>query len=150
MLAAVQTAYGGPQVVVIREVPKPVPKAGEVLVRVAASTVTSGDARLRAFSVPAAFWLPARLFLGITKPRKTVLGSEFAGTVEAVGDGVTRFKAGDRVFGMHVYDCHAQYKVVPEGSAILPLPDGLSFEEGASIPFGALTAPDLINCRSSS
>lgn len=140
MLAAVQTAYGGPEVVVVREVSKPVPKAGEVLVRVVASTVTSGDSRLRAFRVPAAFWLPARLFLGISKPRKTVLGSEYAGTVEAVGDGVTRFKAGDRVFGMHVYDCHAQYKVVPEASAILPLPDGLNFEESASIPFGALTA----------
>src|SRR5690606_8390229 len=95
MKAAVQTAYGGPEVVVIRDIAKPLPKDNEVLVRIAATTVTSGDARLRAFRVPAAFWLPARLFLGIIRPRKAVLGSEFAGEVEAVGPGVRRFKAGD-------------------------------------------------------
>src|SRR5690606_36358279 len=113
MRAAVQTAYGRPDVVVIREVAKPVPKDNDVLVRIVATTVTSGDARLRAFRVPAAFWLPARLFMGVSKPRKTVLGAEFAGVVEAVGPGVTRFKTGDRVFGMHVYGAHAEYKVVP-------------------------------------
>ena len=140
MKAAIQTAYGGPDVVVIRDIPKPVPKEGEVLVRVVATTVTSGDARLRAFRVPAAFWLPARLFLGISKPRKTVLGSEFAGVVEAVGSKVTRFKAGDRVFGMHVYDAHAEYKVVPDSAAIVTMPDNLDFAEAAALPFGALTA----------
>lgn len=140
MKAAIQTAYGGPDVVVIRDIPKPIPKEGEVLVRVVATTVTSGDARLRAFRVPAAFWLPARLFLGISKPRKTVLGSEFAGVVEAVGSKVTRFKAGDRVFGMHVYDAHAEYKVVPDSAAIVTMPDNLDFAEAAALPFGALTA----------
>jgi NADPH:quinone reductase and related Zn-dependent oxidoreductases len=140
MKAAIQTAYGRPDVVVIRDIPKPIPKESEVLVRVVATTVTSGDARLRAFRVPAAFWLPARLFLGISKPRKTVLGSEFAGVVEAVGSKVTRFKAGDRVFGMHVYDAHAEYKVVPDSAAIVTMPDNLDFAEAAALPFGALTA----------
>jgi len=140
MKAAVQAAYGRPDVVVIREVAKPVPKDNDVLVRIVATTVTSGDARLRAFRVPAAFWLPARLFLGIGKPRKTVLGAEFAGVVEAVGSGVTRFKAGDRVFGMHVYGTHAEYKVVPETAAIATIPDNLDFAEAAAMPFGALTA----------
>ena len=140
MKAAVQTAYGRPDVVVIREVAKPVPRDNDVLVRVVATTVTSGDARLRAFRVPAAFWLPARLFMGVSKPRKTVLGAEFAGVVEAVGSGVTRFKAGDRVFGMHVYGTHAEYKVVPETAAIATIPDNLDFAEAAAMPFGALTA----------
>ena len=140
MRAAVQTAYGRPDVVVIREVAKPVPKDNDVLVRIVATTVTSGDARLRAFRVPAAFWLPARLFMGVSKPRKTVLGAEFAGVVEAVGPGVTRFKTGDRVFGMHVYGAHAEYKVVPETAAIATIPDNLDFAEAAAMPFGALTA----------
>lgn len=140
MQAAVQTAYGAPDVVVIRDIPKPVPKANEVLVRIVATTVTSGDARLRAFRVPASMWLPARLLLGIFGPRKTVLGSEYAGEVVATGSAVTRFKLGDRVFGMHVYGCHAEYKVVPETSAICLLPDGLDFAESAALPFGGLTA----------
>lgn len=140
MKAAIQTAYGGPDVVVISDIPRPVPKDDEVLVRVVATTVTSGDARLRAFRVPAAFWLPARLFLGITRPRKAVLGSEFAGVVEAVGSKVTRFKAGDRVFGQHVYDAHAEYKTVPETAAVALIPGNLDFAEAAALPFGALTA----------
>lgn len=140
MKAAIQTAYGPPCVVVIRDMPRPQPKDGDVLVRIVASTVTSGDSRLRAFRVPAAFWLPARLFLGITRPRKAILGSEFAGEVAAVGKDVTRFKAGDRVFGMHIYDAHAEYKLVPESAAMLHLPGNLGLAEAAALPFGALTA----------
>ena len=140
MKAAVQTAYGPPDVVVIRDMAKPVPKANEVLVRIVATTVTSGDARLRAFRVPPAFWLPARLFLGIRKPRRSVLGSEFAGIVEAVGPEARRFRIGDRVFGMHVYDVHAEYKVAPETGAITTIPDNLDLAEAAALPFGALTA----------
>lgn len=140
MKTAVQTAYGRPEVVVIRDTPKPIPKDNEVLVRVMATTVTSGDSRMRAFRVPAAFWLPARLFMGIIRPRKAVLGVEFAGTVEAAGKDVKRFAVGDRVFGLHIYGAHAEYKVVPEDAAIVGMPDGLSFEEAAAIPFGALTA----------
>lgn len=140
MKAAVQTAYGAPSVVVIRDTPKPVPNDNEVLVKVKATTVTSGDSRMRAFRIPAAFWLPARLIMGVTRPRKAVLGAEFAGTVEAVGKGVSRFKAGDRVFGLHVYGCHAEYKVVPEDAAIATMPPNLGFDEAAAVPFGAMTA----------
>lgn len=140
MKAAVQTAYGAPDVVVIRDIAKPVAKDNEVLVRIVATTVTSGDARLRAFRIPAAFWLPARLVLGITKPRKAVLGSEFAGEVEAIGSAVRRFNVGDRVFGMHVYGVHAEYKVLPETAALTAMPDNLDFAEAAALPFGALTA----------
>ena len=140
MKTAIQTAYGAPAVVVIRDTPKPVPKDNEVLVQVMATSVTSGDSRMRAFRIPAAFWLPARLFMGISKPRKPVLGAEFAGVVEAVGNSVSRFKPGDRVFGLHVLGCHAEYKAVPEDAAIATMPEGLSFAEAAAMPFGALTA----------
>lgn len=140
MKAAVQTAYGAPEVVVIRDVAKPIPGDNEVLVRIVATTVTSGDSRLRAFRVPASMWLPARLFLGIRKPRKTVLGAEFSGVVEAVGATVTRLAVGDRVFGMHLYDVHAEYKVVPDTAALVHMPDNLDFAEAAALPFGALTA----------
>lgn len=140
MKTAYQTAYGAPTVVVIRDTPKPVPKDNEVLVKVMATTVTSGDSRMRAFRIPAAFWLPGRLVMGITRPRKPVLGVEFAGVVEAVGKAVTRFAPGERVFGLHVLGCHAEYKVVPEDAAIAAMPEGLSFAEAAAIPFGALTA----------
>lgn len=140
MKTALQTEYGAPSVVVIAETAKPVPKDNELLVRVMATTVTSGDSRMRAFRIPAAFWLPARLFMGITRPRKAVLGAEFAGIVEAVGQSVSRFAVGDRVFGLHVYGCHAEFKAVPEDAAIATMPSGLGFDAAAAIPFGALTA----------
>ena len=140
MKTAIQTAYGAPEVVVIRDTPKPIPGDNEVLVKVMATTVTSGDSRMRAFRIPAAFWLPARLFMGITRPRKAVLGAEFAGVIEATGKDVTRFAVGDRVFGLRVYGSHAEYKVVPEDAAIVAMPGGMSFENAAAIPFGALTA----------
>ena len=140
MKTAIQTAYGAPDVVIIGDTPKPAPGDNEVLIKVMATTVTSGDSRMRAFRIPAAFWLPARLVMGITRPRKAVLGAEFAGIVEAVGKSVTRFAVGDRVFGLHVYGAHAEYKVVPEDAAIATIPDGMSFEAAAAIPFGALTA----------
>jgi NADPH:quinone reductase-like Zn-dependent oxidoreductase len=96
--------------------------------------------RLRAFDIPALFWLPARIAMGITKPRKTILGSEFAGVVEAVGKDVTRFKIGNAVFGLNVYGCHAEFKCVPEGAAVAPKPANMTCEQAAAIPFGTLTA----------
>ncbi|MEO5807718.1 NAD(P)-dependent alcohol dehydrogenase [Devosia sp.] len=140
MRAIIQNAYGAPSVLHLTELSKPVPKDHEVLVKLAATTVTSGDARMRAFDVPAMFWLPGRLFMGITRPRKNVLGAEFAGTIEAVGKAVTKFRTGDAVFGLHVYDCYADYKTVPETAAIALKPAGMSFDEAAALPFGALTA----------
>lgn len=139
MKAAVYERYGPPAVAVLRDVPKPEPRDGEILVRVHATSVTSGDARLRAFNVPPLFWLPARLMLGLTRPKNRILGSEFAGTVEAVGGNVTRFKAGDAVFGFRLFGVHAEYVSVPETFAVL-MPPNVNFAEAASIPFGALTA----------
>ncbi len=145
MRAAVYTKYGPPDVVSIQQVPRPVPGARDVLVRQAASSITSGDARLRAFNLPKPFGIPGRLALGIFGPRKQVLGVEFAGTVEAVGTAVTKFRPGDRVFGIDVFGCHAEYKLVRENECIALMPGNLSFEAAAGVPFGGVTALDFLN-----
>jgi NADPH:quinone reductase-like Zn-dependent oxidoreductase len=142
MLAAVCTAYGGPDVVEVRNVPAPVAGRGEVLVRIRAATVDSGDARIRASRFPSGLWLPGRIALGITRPRQPVLGTALAGIVEAVGPEVTRFERGDAVFastGM-AGGCHAQFRTMSETAAICRAPAGLPLEEAAAIPFGGLTA----------
>lgn len=98
MKAFVYERYGPPEVLELKEVEKPVPKADEVLIKIHAATVTSGDWRVRSLHVPAGFGLMVRLALGITKPRQPILGSELAGVVESVGKNVSRFKIGDPVF----------------------------------------------------
>jgi NADPH:quinone reductase-like Zn-dependent oxidoreductase len=145
MRAAVYKKYGPPDVVSIQEVPKPVPGKRDLLVKLAASSVTSGDARLRAFNLPKPFAIPGRLVIGIFGPRKKVLGVEFAGTVEAVGRAVTKFRPGDRVFGIDVYGCHAAHKLVREDACVALMPQNLSFEDAAGVPFGGVTALDFFN-----
>ena len=129
MRAALRTRYGPPEVVRVVEVDKPAVTDRDVLVRVRATTVNRTDCGLRA----AKPWI-YRLFLGLRRPRRTVLGTEFAGEVEAVGDGVTAFKVGDRVFGFSgtTFGAHAEYLVLPEvGSMMAAIPEGLTFEEAA-------------------
>lgn len=145
MRAAVYRKYGPPDVVHFEEVPKPVPGDRDILVRMAATSVTSGDARLRAFNLPRQFRLPGRLMLGILGPRKKILGVEFAGTVESVGPGVTRFQPGDRVFGIDVFGCHAEYKLVREDECVAQMPEGLGFEDAAGVPFGGASALHFLN-----
>ena len=100
MKAIVCTEYGPPEVLQIQEVEKPTPKDNEVLIRVYATTVHRGDSRMRGFDIPGPGWqrILARLMLGINRPRRDILGMELAGEIEAVGRGVTLFKAGDQVF----------------------------------------------------
>jgi NADPH:quinone reductase-like Zn-dependent oxidoreductase len=142
MKAAVCERYGPPEVVQIREVPKPVPADGEVLARVVATTVNSGDARVRALRVPRGLRLPMRLKLGFTKPRKAVFGFEMAGQVEAVGSAVTRFQPGDRVVASRGFDfgCHAEHVTVAEPGAMARIPENLSYQDAVALCFGGTTA----------
>jgi NADPH:quinone reductase-like Zn-dependent oxidoreductase len=128
MKAAVRTSYGPPEVVRIAEVEKPAPKHDEVLVRVHASTVNRTDCGLRA-AKPFVY----RFLLGVRRPRLTVLGTEFAGEVEAVGGGVASFQVGDRVFGFNgsSFGAHAEYVVAPVDGLIATVPADLTYEEVA-------------------
>lgn len=142
MKACVYYRYGGPEVVEIRDVPTPAPRAGEVLIRIVASTVSAGDWRVRSLEVPRGVGLIARLAFGITGPRQPILGGDFAGVVAEVGAGVTRFAPGDAVFGFPggKFGCHAQYRVMAQTGPVLPKPGNLDFDAAASLPFGAMTA----------
>ncbi|HEY9897967.1 MAG TPA: NAD(P)-dependent alcohol dehydrogenase [Pantanalinema sp.] len=142
MKAAVYRQYGSPEVVRIEEVAKPEPKDDEVLIRVKASTVSSGDWRARSLKMPAGFGLFARPVFGIFGPRQPILGTELAGEIEAVGKAVTKFKVGDAVFASSGFGmgCHAEYRTMPEDGPLVPIPAGASFEEAAAISFGGNTA----------
>lgn len=142
MKAMTYRRYGGPDVVTLSEVAKPSPKPKEVLIRILATTVTTGDWRARSLDMPAGFGLLGRLVFGLTGPRQPILGTELAGIVEAVGAGVTRFKPGDEViaFTGGRFGAHAEYRTMPEDGTIALKPSNLSFEEAASISFGAMTA----------
>jgi NADPH:quinone reductase-like Zn-dependent oxidoreductase len=142
MKAAVYRRYGGPDVVTMAEVAKPVPKPNEVLVRIHATTVNSGDWRARSLHMPAGFAFLGRLVFGFNGPRQPILGTEFAGVVEAVGAKATRFKPGDAVVGFPGgrFGSHAEYRTMPEDGLIDFKPDNLSFEEAAALSFGSTTA----------
>lgn len=145
MKAAVYDRYGPPDVVQIRDVPRPVPKAHEVLIETRATTVTSADWRVRSLVLPTGFGLLGRLALGVVRPRQPVLGSELAGVVVAVGTRVTRFKPGDAVFAFSdaAMGCHAQYKCFPEQGAVALKPAHLTYGEAAALSFGGTTALDF-------
>jgi len=147
MKAIVATQYGGPEVLQLKEIEKPTPKDNEVLIKVQATTVTAADFRMRSFTVPAPLWIPARIALGITKPRQPIFGSELAGEVEAVGDSVTRFKVGDRVFASTLtaqFGGYAEYKCLPETAMMAIQPNNMTFAEAAAVPIGATTALRLL------
>jgi NADPH:quinone reductase-like Zn-dependent oxidoreductase len=149
MKAIVYHQYGPPEVVTLAEIPKPVPKANEVLVRIYATTVSSGDGRARSLHLPAGFGIMARPALGFFGPRQPILGAELAGVVEAVGNAVYRFKIGDEVFAFTgtKMGCHAEYRTLAENGLIALKPSNLSFEEAASLSFGGTTALCFLSGR---
>lgn len=142
MKAIITTRYGSPDVLELQRVPTPEPKANEVRIKIHASTVTAGDCEMRRFDLPAWLWLPVRLFMGVLKPRVNILGQELAGEIEAVGNNVTRFRVGDRVFAptdMRL-GAHAEFRCLKDTAPITPIPSNMGFEEAATIPTGGLNA----------
>jgi NADPH:quinone reductase-like Zn-dependent oxidoreductase len=141
MKAAVRDRYGRPEVVRVAEVDKPAPEDDELLVKVHATTVNRTDCGARA-AKPFFY----RLFIGLRRPRLTVLGCEFAGEVEAVGSGVTLFRPGDKVFGFspNRFGAHAEYLVVPEHGSVATMPAGLTYEQAAPGTEGAHYALSMI------
>lgn len=154
MKAIVCTEFGAPDVLQLKEVVKPTPKDNEVLIRVHAASVNFGDLMARNFKVvsphrfnmPFILWLLAKISFGLRKPNITILGSELAGEIEAVGKGVTKFKVGDQVFahiGMSM-GAYAEYVCVSESGTVALKPSNLSHEEAVTLPYGAIMATSLL------
>jgi NADPH:quinone reductase-like Zn-dependent oxidoreductase len=120
----------------------PTPKDNEVLIRIHATTVSTGDWRARSLKMPAGFGVLGRLVFGVFGPRQPILGTELAGEIVAVGESVTKWRPGDQVFGFPgaAYGCHAEYRTMPQDGMIARRPANLSREEAAVLSFGGTTA----------
>ena len=147
MRAAVVGQYGPPEVVTVRDIPAPQPRGNELLIRVRAATVSSGDARIRALRMPSpAFRILALAALGWRGPRRAVLGSDFAGDVVAIGAAVRSFRVGDAVVGSteSSFGTHAELVCIPESASVLKKPDTLAYADAASLIFGSVTASQFL------
>ena len=143
MKAIVWTKYGSPDVLQLQDVAKPIPKDNEVLVKIKATTVTTGDCEMRNLQFPVWVRFPMRLYVGLRKPtRVTILGGYFAGDIEAVGKAVTRYQVGDSVFGTagFGFGTYSDYFCLSEDAPIAIKPDVISYEEATAVPLGGLEA----------
>jgi len=149
MKAVVCTKYGPPEVLQLTEVPKPIPKDNEVLIKIHATTCHIGDVRIRSFNVPVWQMIPFRVYLGILMPKRPILGMELAGEIESVGKDVARFKEGDQVFACtgFVFGAYAQYRCLAEDSKqikngmVAIKPSNMTYEEAAAgVTTGGITA----------
>jgi NADPH:quinone reductase-like Zn-dependent oxidoreductase len=146
MKAATYTTYGPPDVIQIKEVPRPTPKDGEILIQVYASTVNRTDCGFRS-----AKYFISRFFTGLSKPKRLVAGSEFAGKVVEIGSDVTDFVIGDKVFGFEDVrsGAHAEYMTEAASGSVAKMPDGFSYQElapageGATYALSIITAADI-------
>ncbi len=154
MKAIVYQDYGPPDVLQLKEVEKPTPRDSEVLIRVCATSVNYGDLIARyfrnitpgKFNMPFLFWLGARVFFGLRRPRVRILGSEFAGKIESVGRDVELFRKGDEVFGYCGMNmgAYAEYLCMPEGGCVAIKPANMTYEEAAVVPMGAIMASSIL------
>jgi NADPH:quinone reductase-like Zn-dependent oxidoreductase len=142
MKAIVVTKYGPPEVLQLREVEKPTPKANEVLIKIHATTVTKYDSWMRSSTAPPGFGLLMRLATGIRRPKQPILGTELAGEIEEVGNDVKLFRQGDQVIGYTGMSmgAYVEYICLPEDGVMAMKPASMTFEEAAAFPQGALTA----------
>mgnify|MGYP000232599024 CR=1 FL=1 len=139
MKAVIQKRYGSADVLSVGEAVTPKTKKNEILVRVYASPVTQGNRQVRAGIFPTVLWLPARLMVGLFRPKNPIPGTVFAGRVESVGSAVTRFSVGDKVFGANLGGAYAEFLNIPEDAAVAKMPEGMSYEEAAASPYGGTT-----------
>jgi NADPH:quinone reductase-like Zn-dependent oxidoreductase len=135
MKAVVHDRYGPPEVLRLEDVERPVPKDDEVLVRIHATTVNQTDCHAR--RAQPFVW---RFFEGLVRPKRRILGMELAGEVEAVGEAVTEFKVGDRVFGVRNFGANAEFAVIREAGRLAHMPAGATFEQAAAVCDGAIQA----------
>ena len=147
MRAIICDRYGPPDILRIEDVERPVPADDEVLVRIQASTVNRSDTHTRA-GTP----FISRFFHGLRRPKRRIPGSEFAGEIDAVGAAVTEFEVGDRVFGVYPFwsvraGAHAEFMCIPERAPLVQMPAGMSFEEAAAVPDGAILALGVSDAR---
>jgi NADPH:quinone reductase-like Zn-dependent oxidoreductase len=142
MKAAVYARYGSPEVLELRDVPDPRPKAHEILIKTHATTVTTGDWRMRSLQLPAGFGFLGRLAVGITGPRQPILGTELSGEVVEIGKAVTKFRVGDSVFAFpgSRMGCHAEYRCMAEDGPVARRPASIGHEQAAALSFGGTTA----------
>ena len=154
MNAIVYTEFGPPEVLQLKKVEKPTPKADEVLIKIYAASVQYGDLVARnsrdisprEFHMPFLFWLINKVFFGFRKPKVAILGAELAGNIEAVGKDVKSFKPGDPVFGYPGQNmgAYAEYRCMPEDGMLARKPANMNYEEAAVVPYGAITALSLL------
>ena len=142
MKAVICTKYGTPEVLQIQEVSKPIPNKNQILVKIVATAVNSGDVRVRSLDVKGFMKVIMRLVLGISKPRKPILGTVFSGVVLSIGDNVSKFKISDNVFGMtgFKFGTYAEYIAVNQNSNVIEMPKNATYEEAVAIIFGGQTA----------
>jgi NADPH:quinone reductase-like Zn-dependent oxidoreductase len=146
MKAVFVPRYGPPEVIEFREASTPLPRVGEVRIRVLAAAVTAADWRLRSGNMPRGFGGLRGIALGFGGPRKGILGTDAAGVIDAIGAGVTRFQVGDPVlaFPGFAMGSHAEFLVMRANGCVAPKPTHLSFEVAAALPFGGMTALDFL------
>lgn len=142
MKAVFCTKYGNPEVLKFQEVDKPLPQENEILAKVISTCVNSGDVRVRGLAVQGFLKIIMRFVLGFSKPRKPILGTVFSGVVESIGNKVTHFKVGDKVFGMtgFKFGTYAEYLTINQNGNVIEMPSSATFDEAVSLIFGGQTA----------